>query len=103
MLLPVVSGAFCVLDWSVHDHRAVSANRTRRRVMPEQARQDVRRHSRRRSRTAELARAVARVQALEPRVLLASTLDNGVLTADGTGGDDDLRVDRASGQIIVTL
>src|SRR5215216_5825602 len=71
--------------------------------MPQQARQAARRHSRRRRRIAEIARAVARVQALESRVLLASTLDAGVLTADGTGGDDDLRVDRASGQIIVTL
>src|SRR5215218_2593891 len=72
--------------------------------MPDQGRQAARRHShRRRNQIAEIARAVARVQTLESRVLLASTLDAGVLTADGTGGDDDLRVDRASGQIIVTL
>jgi Ca2+-binding RTX toxin-like protein len=66
-----------------------------------QARQAARRRCcRRKSNTDSLARACA----LEPRLLLASSLDaNGLLTADGTSGDDDLRLDRVGGQIVVTL
>jgi hypothetical protein len=48
--------------------------------------------------------AVARVDLLEPRRLLTSTLDaNGLLTATGTSGDDDLRLDLRNGFIRVTL
>src|SRR5688572_6705772 len=76
--------------------------------MPQQARRssaDRRRSHRKLSRAAHAASAVvARVDALEPRRLLAASLsDEGVLTADGTGGNDDLRLDRVSGDIVVTL
>src|SRR5258708_7555806 len=47
--------------------------------------------------------AVIRVDGLEPRRLLSSDLTDGVLTANGTSGDDDLRLDLRSGEIIVTL
>jgi Ca2+-binding RTX toxin-like protein len=60
--------------------------------------------ARRRSRETLLYRAVARAEILEPRRLLTSTLDdNGLLTAIGTSGDDDLRVDLSSTTIVVTL
>src|SRR5437764_430321 len=56
---------------------------------------------------AVLRRAVtaclASIDALEPRRLLASNLAGGVLTVDGTGGDDDIRLNLSSGQIVVTL
>jgi Ca2+-binding RTX toxin-like protein len=76
--------------------------------MPEQARlssADSRRSHRKLIRAARAAApVVVRVDALEPRRLLAASLsDEGVLTADGTGGNDDLRLDRVSGDIIVTL
>src|SRR5438105_4169710 len=74
----------------------------RREIMP---------HARRRltgacrpSRGMLLHRAVARVEMLEPRRLLSSTLDdNGLLTAIGTSGDDDLRLDVSKKKIVVTL
>src|SRR5258706_8904487 len=51
-----------------------------------------------------LYQAIARVDFLEPRRLLTSTLDgNGLLTATGTTGDDDLRLDLRNGFIRVTL
>src|SRR5437899_9241582 len=60
--------------------------------------------ARRRSRERLLYRAVPRAELLEPRRLLSSTLDdNGLLTAIGTGGDDDLRLDVSKKQIVVTL
>src|SRR5712691_2799170 len=60
--------------------------------------------ARRRSRERLLYRAIPRAELLEPRRLLSSTLDdNGLLTAIGTSGDDDLRVDRSGKTIIVTL
>src|SRR5689334_7301242 len=44
------------------------------------------------------------VDALEGRTLLSASLVNGVLTANGTAGNDDLRVDLASnGKLSVTL
>src|SRR5882724_8960916 len=59
---------------------------------------------RRRLRGRCLYQAIARVDFLEPRRLLTSTLDgNGLLTATGTTGDDDLRLDLRNGFIRVTL
>jgi hypothetical protein len=68
--------------------------------MPEGFRRSARfRHTRR-----ILRCAVRHIDALEPRRLLSSTLDSdGLLTATGTAGDDDLRLDLRSGQIRVTL
>jgi Ca2+-binding RTX toxin-like protein len=43
------------------------------------------------------------LDALEPRRLLASNLAAGVLTVDGTAGDDDVRLNLSAGQIVVTL
>jgi Ca2+-binding RTX toxin-like protein len=50
-----------------------------------------------------LAAAIARVEGLEIRRLMSATLDDELLTVDGTGGDDDLRVRRDDGEIVVTL
>jgi Ca2+-binding RTX toxin-like protein len=50
-----------------------------------------------------LHQAVNRVDALEPRRLLSSDLSDGVLTANGTSGDDDLRLELHGGEIVVTL
>ncbi len=45
----------------------------------------------------------AAVENLENRRLFAASLVDGVLTADGTGGNDDLRLDLVGGQILVHL
>ncbi|HEY7120636.1 MAG TPA: choice-of-anchor D domain-containing protein [Tepidisphaeraceae bacterium] len=66
-----------------------------------------RRRRRRRFRSSSLLNQamLAMLDALEPRRLLSSTVDdNGLLSASGTGGDDDLRIDiNGDGQLAVTL
>ncbi len=52
---------------------------------------------------ATLARAAGTVEHLETRRLLAASLDGGVLTATGTDGSDDLRLDLSNGRILVHL
>ena len=56
-----------------------------------------------RQRAAKLIRRAV-MQALEPRRLLSSTLDDtGLLTVNATAGDDDIRLDRKGHNINITL
>ena len=50
-----------------------------------------------------LHRAIVAIDALEPRRLLAATLDSGILTVDGTGGSDDIRINLDDDEIVIRL